>query len=109
MINAQPASPQAEAPLTRNRFECLASNWMNGVGPSSDPRVLVSHPAYREIVRYGRQAVPYILRDLAKAPSLLAWALFDITGENPVPSSANGNVKKITKAWLAWGRQQNLD
>ena len=53
-------------------------------------------------------AVPLILRRLKQHPSLLAWALFDITGVNPVAASDFGNIDRITKAWLEWGTRNKL-
>jgi hypothetical protein len=85
----------------------LFAQWMDGVGPVSDTREILSHPAYKRIVEMGKPAVPLILRRLRREPSLLAWALFDITGTNPVRPSDYGNIKKITKAWLKWGKKNN--
>ena len=78
---------------------------MKGIGPISDSSVIVSHPAYKRIVAMGKVAIPIILHDLQREPSLLAWTLFDITGANPVRRSDYGKIDKITKAWLKWGRK----
>jgi len=87
--------------MVQNAF----ADWMEGIGPLSDSGKMVSHPAYRRIVSLGEGAIPVILRFLQKEPSLLAWALFDITGVNPVRPSDYGKIDKITKAWLKWGRK----
>jgi hypothetical protein len=89
-----------EATLLSNFAE-----WMDGVAIISDATQIESHPAYKRIVSMGEDAVPVILRSLEKEPSLLAWALFDITGVNPVQPADYGKIDKITKAWLKWGRE----
>jgi hypothetical protein len=81
------------------------AQWMEGIGPSSDVNKIVSHPAYKRIVAMGEPAIPAILHYLERAPSLLAWALFEITGTNPVPPPDYGNLKRITRAWLKWGKK----
>jgi hypothetical protein len=81
------------------------SEWMDAVAVSSDADVMLSHPAYKRIVSLGDGAVPVILQSLRKGPSLLAWALFDITKANPVPPADYGKLDKITEAWLKWGKQ----
>jgi hypothetical protein len=79
--------------------------WMEEIGPISDVKEMVSQPAYRRIVALGEPAVPVILRHLNREPSLLAWALFDITRINPVRPPDYGNIEGITKAWLKWGKK----
>ncbi len=65
---------------------------------------IVSHPAFHRIIAMGKPAIPLILRELEKEPSFLSWALREITGERPVPESARGNIPRIARIWLEWGR-----
>lgn len=95
-------------PLTQDRFNTLAMEWLCGMGYGSNPAALTSHPSYKAIVGYGSDAIPFILAQLKRAPSLLSWTLFDITGDNPVKPSEHGNVVKITRAWLKWGKKKKL-
>jgi hypothetical protein len=88
-----------ESELLRN-----FAQWMEGVGPISDPRKIAAHPAYTRIVDMGKPAIPIILRHLKREPSLLAWTLFDITGTNPVRPSDSGKIDQITKTWIKWGK-----
>ena len=62
--------------LTQAGFDALAIQWLSGIGPISDPLKMTSHPAYRKIVNYGHEAIPFILHHLRHGPSLLAWGLF---------------------------------
>ncbi len=103
-----PRSPlladRTHEPLTQADFDALAVQWLMGLGPTSDPREMTAHPAFKAMVAHGDAAIPFILRHLKQSPSLLAWALFDITGLNPVKPSDSGNLRKITNAWLKWGK-----
>jgi len=63
----------------------LVSEWLNGMGPSSNPDELKDHWAYRNIISKRDWIVPFLLREVAWNPSFIVWALHDITGENPVP------------------------
>ncbi|HEX7450259.1 MAG TPA: hypothetical protein VF306_22055 [Pirellulales bacterium] len=48
--------------------------------------------------------LPHLLRELARQPDHWFYALAAITGEDPIPAGAEGNVAAMTEAWLAWGR-----
>jgi hypothetical protein len=49
-----------------------------------------------------------MLRDLEDGPSLWVWALPAITGVNPVSPDDGGNIRKMSDAWLNWGREKGL-
>lgn len=103
------APPSKAVVATRFSVETAVQSsfkeWMDAVAVTSDASKMVSHPAYKRIVALGEPAIPAILQSLRKEPSLLAWALFDIAGVNPVPPADYGKIDKITKAWLKWGRK----
>ncbi len=61
---------------------------------------------YQQIIGLGSSVIPLILEDLAKEPDHWGWALEAITGENPVPEEAAGDITAIADAWLAWGRDR---
>jgi hypothetical protein len=66
------------------------------------------HPSYARIIGIGEPAVPLILRSLQREPDDWFYALRAITGDNPVPASAAGNMREMTDAWLQWGRARGL-
>ncbi len=74
----------------------------------SDVNKIIHHSAYQQIIRLGHEVVPFLLRDLDQHPGRWLWALHSITGANPVPSSALGNVKKMARAWSEWGKQKGI-
>lgn len=90
------------------RLRQLETQWKSDTAFLSDANKIVSHPAFRSIVALGEEVVPALLRDLQSQPSLWVWALPEITGENPVAPADGGNIRKMTAAWLAWGRAKGL-
>ena len=96
-------APSAES--VEQRFRRLESIWTAETGYLSDPKEIVNHPAFQEIIRMGVSVVPFMLRDLGERPRLWVWALPDITGADPVPESDRGNIRKMSDAWLRWGKE----
>ena len=95
------------------RFRRLEAQWKVDTQVLSDPGKIMSHPAMRAIVALGADVVPLILRDLQDKPSLLVWALPQITGENLAPPATDGgflkwNLDTQIDAWLRWGREKGL-
>ncbi len=102
------ASQRAKPTLSEDLFHTWVSEWRGGIGPTSDPAEIVAHPAFRQIVAAGNDAVPMLLRELRNEPSLLVFALHEITGEDPVPRGARGKIREMSKAWVAWGKKGGL-
>jgi hypothetical protein len=90
------------------RFHRLEAQWKADTEFLSDAGKIVDHPAFQAIIALGPDVIPIMLHDLEARPSLWVWALPDITGENPVPAADAGNIRKMTDAWLKWGRAKGL-
>ncbi len=87
------------------RFARLAATWREDTLFSSRPGRDAEHPAYREIIAMGENAVPLLLAELDKDdPDHWFIALYRITGVNPVPKEDAGRIEKMAASWLAWGR-----
>lgn len=85
------------------RFRELADQWKRERDHySSSTTTIASHPAYQEIIRIGKEAVPLIIAELKKHPDHWFTALHQITGAGPVPEESRGNLKEIAKAWIEW-------
>jgi hypothetical protein len=69
---------------------------------------MILNPSYQRIIALGWDAVPLILAEYRRQPDHWGWALEMITGENPVPADAEGDVEAIGAAWIAWGRARGL-
>ncbi len=91
------------------QFDALADRWtVETTTESSDFMNVIMHWAYQRIIGLGPRAVPLILARLARTPDHWSWALRAITGENPVPPAAAGDMNAIAQAWLGWGRGRGL-
>ena len=86
------------------RFRRLAAAWEEAVAYQSSSTVRNSHPAYREIISLGQAVVPLLLRDLEDNQTHWFCALREITGADPIPESAAGNIPEMVQAWLCWAK-----
>lgn len=84
------------------RFAELAGQWREATATESSLDRMVMHPAYQQIIGLGPQALPCILRDLARKPGRWAWALTAITGADP--AAGCDTLEDAAAAWLEWGR-----
>ncbi len=96
-------------PSAKGEFEALAEEWRNETGGLSSVIQMATHPAYRKIISMDSEiVVPLILKELQKRPDHWFWALIAITGENPVNPDDAGDLDKMTKTWLDWGRKKGF-
>jgi len=93
-----------EAP--EQQFRSLVEQWRRETGMLSSILKKAMHPAYQRIIGMGPRAIIPILRELQLRPDHWFWALTYITGENPVPQEAAGNLRRMAWAWIEWGRQK---
>jgi hypothetical protein len=87
------------------RFRRLEAVWEADTLYLSDAHRIIQHPAFQEIISLGEEVIPFMLADLEKGPRQWVWALPRITGANPILPSDGGNIRKMTEAWLRWGRE----
>jgi hypothetical protein len=99
------AFPEAETEIA---FNLLASEWRRSRDPYRSGTKSFMLPAYQMIIGLGPAAIPYILRELARAPEQWFWALKAISREDPVSPDAAGDVLRMRDAWLDWGRRRGL-
>lgn len=89
------------------RFQQLVREWHVERGTTSSPVDMATCPAYQRILAMGKPAISLILKQLeleGDDPDHWFWALSYLTGEDPVPSDDQGNMRKMSDAWLRWGR-----
>ena len=89
---------------SQKQFNRLAEQWTRETGHESFIQRAALHPAYQQIIGMGPRVIPLILRDLEETHRQWFWALRAITGQSPIPDESKGNVRKMTEAWLDWGR-----
>jgi len=95
----------AERLTTEARFRQLATEWKQQSGYLSLLRQAVLLRPYQAIIGMGFPAVRLLLDELRREPAHWFWALESITGENPVPEEARGNIEMMAAAWIDWGKR----
>jgi hypothetical protein len=105
IVDARPVS----GVTTQAMFRMLAGEWKEQTRTaSSDFMAIVMNRSYQRIISLGYDAVPLIMAELVSEPDHWGWALQAITGVNPVPEEADGDIDAIANAWLNWGRNNLL-
>ena len=92
----------------RERFEQLKNDWKVQSRYLSNTAQMAMLWPYQQIIGMGSLAIPLILAELRHETDHWFWALEAITGENPVPAEAVGNVCATAEAWLQWGRHKGF-
>jgi hypothetical protein len=90
------------------RFRELADKWSEETGHVSSINDRISNPEYREIVKLGWEVVPNLLADLERTHRFWFPALTEITGLRPFDQSDAGNLRRMTEAWIRWGKKKGL-
>jgi len=103
-LDAVPLSLPMSLP-EEQRFRELTARWRKDTAFLSSTSEIATHPAYQQLIGMGPAALPFIFAELRKRPALWFWALRSITGEDPVPTTARGNLGQMTAAWLHWASQ----
>jgi len=91
------------------KFERLAAEWKDQGKFLPSPSAIAALPAYRAIIAMGWEALPLILGALRREPDQWFVALRRITGEDPVPEDARGDLHRMAEAWLRWGAEHGID
>jgi hypothetical protein len=74
-------------------------------GHLSSMAASANHPAYQEIIALGSEVVPLLLRDLQENHTHWFIALRQLTGADPIPKEAAGNIPKMAQAWIGWAKE----
>jgi hypothetical protein len=99
------AAEDSELSKLEMTFNRLSEAWKQQTSGYTSVASMVMHPAYLEIISYGEQMIPYILKDLQQKPSHWFIALKTLNkNHSPVNPEDAGNIKKMTAAWIAWGK-----
>ena len=88
----------------KGEFDELARRWKAETRLGSMTQT-ITHPAYLGIIGLGPAAIPLILRDLSREPDHWFTALRALAKTSPVNAEDAGNMKKMRRAWLEWGKQ----
>ena len=88
--------------MTEVKFNRLAEKWRNETAYASSLFEISMNENYQYIIGMGRNAIPFILRELLKKTEHWFWALKAITCEDPVSDKDRGDLVRMTGAWLNW-------
>lgn len=91
-----------DASNLERRFQDLADQWRTETSLNSSVHEKAMNPAYQRIIGMGKDALPFILRELQRQPDQWFWALRSITGEDPVKQEDRGRIRLMAQAWLEW-------
>jgi hypothetical protein len=95
-----PVSRQSEnLAIKFNRLKC---KWQEDTVFSSSITEIAMHPAYQQIIGLGKDALPFIMNELATEPNIWFWALKAITGVDPVPHEKMGDIDAMAYEWIKW-------
>lgn len=97
-------SPEAIESASDARLRALLDQWRQDTAFLSSASDICDHPAYRQIIATGTEAIPFLLHEMECGTGHLHDALASITGVDPVSDDDAGDETAIAVAWRAWGR-----
>jgi hypothetical protein len=99
-------------PTLNEKFNEHANKWERETRYVSSVSDKIMHPSYRAIISLGvtspRLMLSLLLRDMQTTGRTWFTALAHISNQNPVRQEDAGNVKKMMKTWLKWGKSEGL-
>ncbi|RXG24291.1 hypothetical protein [Leeuwenhoekiella aequorea] len=82
------------------RFDILVENWKNNTMFQSSISKITSDQNFMDIIEMGERAIPLIINEIEKEPSVLVWALNIITN-NRIDSRQRLTVTEACKKWVS--------
>ncbi len=98
-------SKKIKSSQLEKEFNSLAEQWYNETRMMSFIRQKVVHTAYQKIIGMGRDALPFIFRELANHRGDWLWALEAIVRKEN-PAAGMTTFRDAVQAWLTWGAQK---
>ena len=96
---------QGENEIIHKKFNELSAKWKDEVRFISSSDEIANNKNYLKIIEIGPEVLPFIFNELSSKPGHWFHALNAITGENPVKPEHRGNLKLMTRDWLAWAKK----
>jgi hypothetical protein len=91
-------------------FRSLVQEWYRERGATSSITKMATCYPYQRIIAMGPRVIPLILDQLddeGDDPDMWFWALQVLTGVNPVPEAARGDLRAMAKIWLEWASEMD--
>jgi len=92
----------------KDLFQELKTEWKVKSRYMSNTAQIATVWEYQQIIGMGRPALPLILKELEQETDHWFWALEAISGDDPVPPDHVGDVEKMAKTWIEWGKQKGI-
>lgn len=88
------------------KFNDHTNKWKKDTRFHSNVGIICEHPDYLEIIKMGEDVVPFMLKDFSNG-KYRHWfyALYVITGVNPIKPEIAGCMKEMANAWLTWAEE----
>ena len=90
------------------RFQRLTRAWSEETMHLSSVSATINNRHYQQIIGMGWDVVPLLLNDLQRNKRFWFPALAAITGIRPFDSSDLSNPRRMTEAWMRWGKNKRL-
>ena len=90
------------------KFRELADDWSKATMHISSASDLINDRHYQDIINLGWDVVPYLLSDLEQNKRFWFPALAAITGVRPFDPGDSSNPRRMTEAWVRWGKRKGL-
>jgi hypothetical protein len=97
------------AGLAEKKFLQLRDEWKSKRGHESSTQKVLLLPPYQKIIGMGREAIPFLLRELESNVDNWFWALMMITDDNPVTEDMRGDGEAMARAWIRWGKEHGYE
>jgi hypothetical protein len=106
------ADERASAGTIEQQFVEQADKWDNETAHLSSPAQRFLHPSYVAVMGMAQDnrdvIIRLLLRDMEENRREWFWALSYLTHENPIDRRDSGNLDKMIKAWVQWGKTKGL-
>jgi hypothetical protein len=89
----------------QSRFQRLLERWKAETSHISRRDLVYLHEAYQQIIGMGKEALPFIFRELEQNGGRWFWALKSITLHEPFKGERGISQQRVTQAWLEWARE----
>lgn len=103
-LNVSGSVSHQEPPQTtiEAEFNALAEQWYRETRKILIANQIVIHPAYQQIIGMGKEALPYIFRELEKTRGHWIWALTMIYRKDH--AKPGQNFRQAVDSWLEIGK-----
>lgn len=85
--------------ISRKRFEKYFTNWQNETFFLSSSEQIINNENFKGIVSLGVKAVPFIIEEIERKPSVLVWALNFIYNKK-ISNNPNTTITEACKLWV---------